>query len=322
MTDLKPMELGEIVDRAAAFWRAHWKRLYALFFAFNLLQYALIKGAQAVSGRWGGLGDVLGALRALTQNPAQLQQRAPAASAGLVVVLGLLLFTTLFVTTAAAHWVLPAFLGTPGRVIDGVKHATKKAGTLAGLFLLALGWSVLVLVLCVLPGLAFAFAAGALGSMGLLIAAMVVMLLGFVGWGLWFFLRFALWGAVVASEEVSALGAFKRCDALTSGRVGAGLMGLVKMRLMVLITVVASMLLLISLISGAPVLILRGVYGNLLDAAAADVPPYLLVPAELLNLAVGAVMYPLYVAFQVIFYVDMRTRREGFDLELKLRSPA
>jgi hypothetical protein len=99
-------------------------------------------------------------------------------------------------------------------------------------------------------------------------------------------------------------------------------MGLVKMRLMVLITVVALLLLLISVISGAPIFVLRAVYGNLLDPAAGDVPAYLMVPAELLNLAVGAAMYPLYVAFQTIFYADMRARREGLDLELKLKELA
>ena len=49
------------------------------------------------------------------------------------------------------------------------------------------------------------------------------------------------------------------------------------------------------------------------------VPAYLMVPAELLNLAVSAVMYPLYVAFQTLFYADMRMRREGLDLELQLK---
>lgn len=316
------MELGEIVDRSASFWRANWKRLYGLFFAFNLLQYALIKGVQAIAGRWGGYADLFAMLRAMSESPGKVQQQAPATTIGLVVVMGLLLFVTLFFTTAAAHWVLPAFLGTPGRVSEGLKHAARRLGTLTGLFVLAMGWAVLVMVLFVLPGLVMAVVAGVLGSVGLVIGGTVAMMLGLLGWGLWFFLRFALWGPVVASEDVGALAAFRRCDTLTSGRVGPGLMGLVKMRLMILITVVATMLLLISLISGAPVLVLRGVYGNLFDPAAADVPAYLLVPAELLNLAVGAVMYPLYVAFQVIFYVDMRTRREGFDLELKLKAAA
>lgn len=316
------MELGEIVDRSATFWRANWKRLYALFFAFNLVQYALIKGVQAVSGRWGSYGDLLAAVRAMSQGQTAAQQQAPGATAALFGLMGAILFGTLFVTTAAAHYVLPTFLGEPARVADGVRHATRKLGTLLGLFFLALGWALLVMVLFMLPGILMGVAAGLAGSVGFLIAGMVVMTFGLIGWGLWFFLRFALWGPIVASEDVGALAAFRRCDALTSGRVGPGLMGLVKMRLMILITVVAMMLLLLSLISGAPVLVLRAVYGNLLDPSAGDVPAVLLVPAELFNLAVGAVMYPLYVAFQVIFYVDMRTRREGFDLELKLRKAA
>jgi hypothetical protein len=47
-------------------------------------------------------------------------------------------------------------------------------------------------------------------------------------------------------------------------------------------------------------------------------PPGLLVPLELAESALGAVFAPLYVVFQVFFYVDMRVRREGLDLALKL----
>lgn len=323
MTELRPMELGEIVDRSAQFWRAHWKRLYGLFFTFSLAQYILLKGGQAMVGRRSpSTGDLVTMLRTAAQNPEELQRQAPAASLGLSLVLGILLFGTLVMTTAAAHWVLPTFLGRPAKVLDGVAHAFKRITTLLLLFLLSVAWALVVLVLFLVPGVAVSVAGGVLLSPALLIVGMLVMLLGCIAWGLWFFLRFALWGPIAAAEDIGALGAFRRCSSLTSGRVGPGLMGLVKMRLMILISVVALLLLLISLISGAPILLLRGVYGNLLDPAAGDVPAYLMVPAELLNLAVGAVMYPLYVAFQTIFYVDMRTRREGWDLELKLGSSA
>ncbi len=319
---LRPMALGELVDRSAAFWRAHWKQLYLLFFTFSVAQYALLKGGQALMGNTSSLSHLISMLRAAAQNPAELQQKAPAWTASMTVVLALLMFSTLFVTTAAAHWVMPTFLGEPAKVADGLKHALRRFGTLAGLFGLAALWALVVFVLFQLPALGLAVVAGLLASPALLIVAMVLMVFTMLAWMMWFFVRFALWGPVVAAEPVGPLDAFRRCGALTSGRVAPGLMGLVKMRLMVLITVVALILLLISLISSVPVLVLQGLYGNLFDEAAGEVPAYLLVPAELVNLAAGAVMYPLYVAFQVIFYVDMRTRREGLDLELALRKPA
>jgi len=321
-TALRPMELGEIVDRSASFWRAHWKKLYPLFFAFNIGQYALLKAGQALTGNSSSLSEVITMLRTAAQSPGQLPQKGPAALAGMAALVALLMFSTLFVTTAAARWVMPVFLGEPAKLTDGLKHAARRLGTLAGLFVLAIAWALLVFVLLQLPALGLGVVAGVLGSAGLLIVSLVLMVFMMLAWMMWFFLRFALWSPIVASEAVGPLAAFRRCDALTSGRVAPGLMGLVKMRLMILISVVALLLLLISLISSVPVLVLQGAYGNLLDPAAGEVPAYLLVPAELVNLAAGAVMYPLYVAFQVIFYVDMRTRREGLDLELKLARAA
>ncbi|MBK7860214.1 MAG: hypothetical protein IPJ65_16690 [Archangiaceae bacterium] len=320
MTDLRPLELGEIVDRSATFWRAHWRRLYGLFFVFSLAQYVLIKGGQSLVARVSPASrDLATMLRAALQDPQALQQQAPAVLLGLGLVLIVVLFGTQVTTTAAAHWVMPTLLGEKASVLDGVRYAVRRLGTLSGLFLLAIGWALLALVLFVMPAIALTIVSGLLASQVLAIIAVLLMGLGLLAWSLWFFLRFALWGPVVAAEPLSPLGAFKRCDALTSGRVAPGLMGLVKMRLMVLISVVAVVLLLISVISGAPIFVLRGIYGNLLDPAAGDVPAYLMVPAELLNLAAGAVMYPLYVAFQTLFYVDMRARREGLDLELQLK---
>jgi hypothetical protein len=49
----------------------------------------------------------------------------------------------------------------------------------------------------------------------------------------------------------------------------------------------------------------------------------MLVPAQLIQVFVGAMVGPLYVVFQVVFYLDMRVRREGVDLDLLAqRSPA
>jgi hypothetical protein len=322
MNDLRPMQLGEIVDRSASFWRAHWKRLWGLFFVFSLAQYILLKGGEAWLKRLGPGGDLFTMLANASNGTAAAQQ-PPEVLALMVGMIVAVMFGTLVMTTAAAHWVMPTFLGEPAKVVDGVTRTLRRLGTLTGLFVLALLWAVLVLAAFMVPGgLVLAagiyFASGALAIIGTATVG-----LGMIAWGLWFFLRFALWGPVVAVEDVGAFGAFRRCDTLTSGRVGKGLMGLVKMRLMVLITVVMLLLLLISLISGAPIFVLRGIYGNLLDPSAADVPAYLMVPAELLNLAVSAVMYPLYVAFQTLFYADMRMRREGLDLEVQLqRLPA
>ena len=70
-----------------------------------------------------------------------------------------------------------------------------------------------------------------------------------------------------------------------------------------------------------PALVVQGVYGNIFDPTHATpdaVPQALLVPAELLQVLVQSLFSPLYIAFAALFYVDMRVRREGLDLELAL----
>ena len=53
-----------------------------------------------------------------------------------------------------------------------------------------------------------------------------------------------------------------------------------------------------------------------------DAPELLLVPAELLQTVAQAAFAPLFVVFTSFFYADMRARREGLDLALKMEKPA
>src|SRR5437762_9351286 len=114
MTDLRPMQLGEIVDRSASFWRAHWKRLWGLFFVFSLAQYIVIKGGEALLKRFGPSGDLLTMLANATRGGAQAQQ-SPAVLALLAAMVLVVMFGTLVMTTAAAPWVMPTSLGEPAK---------------------------------------------------------------------------------------------------------------------------------------------------------------------------------------------------------------
>ena len=68
-------------------------------------------------------------------------------------------------------------------------------------------------------------------------------------------------GQILAIEDVGAWRAFRRADELSSGRVLAGFMGLVKVRLTVLITVMGGVLLLMSAVATIPTLIVGIIYG-------------------------------------------------------------
>ena len=138
---------------------------------------------------------------------------------------------------------------------------------------------------------------------------------------LWFAIRFILVSQIIAVEPLGALATFRRADALSSGRVSEGLLGLVKLRLTVLVTIVGTVLLIMSFVASLPTLFAGAAYGANFTAGntLGDVVPlWVLLPLQLLQSVMGAVLAPLYIVFQTFFYVDMRVRREGLDLELAL----
>jgi hypothetical protein len=81
----------------------------------------------------------------------------------------------------------------------------------------------------------------------------------------------------------------------------------------------------VSFVSGLPAWVVRFAYGNPFDPAAAaanPVPQALLVPVELLQVVGQSFFTPLGLVFSAMFYLDMRMRREGLDLERRLDARA
>jgi hypothetical protein len=324
------MELGEIIDRSATFWRSHWRRLYGLFFGFGLVEYVLLKLAQVVQARIAPLSrGGAAALEAAKSDAVEFGRQQVLGGAAIGAALFIILFVTLLQTAAASRYIMPVVLGQSADPFAGVRHVLRRLGTIVGAFMLALLWSAMLLVVFLLPAGAFVGISLTWESQAPRIAFVLLALLwaslAVVTWFLWCFLKFAPLPQVLGLEDRSSLETFRRTSALTKGRIGPGLLGLVKVRLTVLITIVGLMLAMIGLVGSAPVLALQVIYGNIFDPLHATpdaVPQALLVPAELVNIAVQSIVAPLYVAFQVMFYVDMRTRREGLDLELKLQQGA
>ena len=63
MSTLKPLGLGELLDRSVGFWRSNWKALFQLVVGFQLIEYIFVAFAQSGS-RWlfplGFLGSCAG----------------------------------------------------------------------------------------------------------------------------------------------------------------------------------------------------------------------------------------------------------------------
>jgi hypothetical protein len=328
-SDLRPLGLGEIIDRSATFWRKHLKHLFLLSFGFNLLTYILTKAMQLA------MQSTIQLLQGAAKGEGDMEAVLVGYGQFLVVTAGTLVATFWLYwlsTLVVARYVVPAQLGEPVPPAEGVRRGLKRLGSFTGAYALSLLWGLGANLLMALPGVLVTGAGAAmlglsndpgarLGGGIVLAVGLLLVMLGVVGGLLWYLLRFSLLGPVLAMEELSAVAAFRRSGQLLSGRVAPGFTGRVKVRAMILVTVVSVILIAVSVLSGLPALIVQFTYGNPLDpvaAAANPVPQSLLVPAELLQVVGQAVFSPLGLVFYALFYLDMRVRREGLDLEQRL----
>lgn len=334
-SQLRPLALGELIDRSATFWRAHLKPLFLLCLGFELVNYTLSKGVLLLMER---------AFPILQGGPA-LQARANLDPIGTLGELGLsflslsalalyLLWSYWLALMAVTRYVMGAQLGEPVRPMESFKHALGRMGSLTGAFLLSLLWALGMGLLMVMPGgilmvagaVTLATQSGSMTVVGSLLLGIGGLLaaLGALAAILYYFLRFAVLAPVLVMEDGGAFRSFGRSGRLMSGRVEPGIMGLVKMRGMVLTTVVAGILFAVSIVSGLPAWLVRLVYGNPLDptSAANAVPETLLVPVELLQAVGQSFFTPLGLVFYAMLYLDLRMRREGLDLERRLDARA
>ncbi|MBZ4416374.1 hypothetical protein K8638_07745 [Myxococcus sp. RHST-1-4] len=320
-----------MIDRAATFWRAHFKPLFVLSFGFSLVNFIATKATTLAIQRLAPLlysGDA--------QSRSELDPMTLLGDAGVAMALWAVLFVFLFwsywlATLTASRYVVSVHLGEPVRPGDALRRAFSRVGPLTGAYVISLGWSTLVTLLFLVPGavvaglgIAAAVASGSnvlgavLGGVGALLAG-----LGLIAAMLWYFLRFLLLPPVMAMEDVGAWEAFRRSGALLSGRVEPGFLGRVVVRAMVLYTVMSLILISVQLVSQIPTWLVLAQYGSPFDAGTLSrTPQYLLVPAELLQVAAQACFTPIYFVFCSIFYLDMRVRREGLDLERRMEAPS
>ncbi len=330
MIDLRPLSLGELVDRSASFWRANWLALFKLYLGFQLGQFVLIKAWELAIGRWFPLAR--GGQRmidALQNEPEEAFRQLGAMVIGLTAIATVYLVINLFSGVATTHFTWPRMLGGASTVSESLSRAVARAPTILAFFVLMIGWTLGVTALWMAPG-GLLVGLGVFlerGPISVVVVSLGVLLMTFGSFLalVWFVLRFLLAAQVLALEDVGALGVFRRSAALSSGRVEPGLLGLVKVRLAVMVTVLGMILTLVSVAFSFPALIIQGSYGNVLDpmhATPEAVPQLLMVPAQLLQVVAQSVVGPLFAVFAVVFYADMRVRREGLDLELKLKAGA
>jgi hypothetical protein len=315
MEQLRPLTLGEIIDRAVSFWRQRWRPLFVIYLGWALAGYAVFKASGLIVERYfpevKALTGSLAELKVMRQaDPIVLLKGAGVLSAGLLlyVLIGSL------GSVSVTRYAMLEYLGMKVAPRDAIREGARRSGSAVGLFLMSMVWTGLVTLLSMVPG--GALMALSVRNDSVLGATLggLLMLGGLLVAVLWSILRFFLSSQLVAMEDVSLWRLFVRSGQLTSGRVGPGVIGFVKLRLTVLLTVMGLVLMLVSMIGSTPTFILQAAFYP------APIPWFVGVPAELVDTVFTALISPVYVVFQTVVYLDMRVRREGLDLKLKLSS--
>ncbi len=316
------------MDRAASFWRSHWKALFQLYLAFHLAGYVLLKLLVWAMRTWFPLLEGgLALASAMERNPIEVARQFAVGAAMGVPVLCAYVWVLWVASIAASRYVLRESLGETPSVGGSVRYAFVRLGPATRSLVLVM---LLVIAVCIAVVIAVAFPIGLgaalLGSR----AGVLFALLGFVAGFflfllafLWFVLRFLLIAPVLAMEDLGAVASLKRCGQLVSGRIAPGFINRVKVRATVLVTVMMLVLLVVTSLGIIPSMFVTFSYSKLWDPAhysPSSVPERLLIPAELFQVAVQSLFGPLYIALACMFYLDMRVRREGLDLELKLEA--
>ncbi len=331
--DLRPLALGELIDRSAIFWRAHLVPLFALCLGFELINYIFAKSITLILEHSNAFMQGNKVVQArIQEDPTSMLGDAGMLMIYLTALWLVLIWSYWLATLVMTRYVVPLQLGESARPADGLRRGLNRLGSFTGAYLLSLLWGLGIGLLLVLPG-GILFGLGlVLGRSGassgaqllgviLAVGGVLVSSLGGLAAFLWYFLRFALLAPVFAMEDLSAIAAFRRSGALISGRVAPGFTGRVKVRAMILFTAVSGIMIAVTLIFSLPSWIVRGAYGHLSDPSAVTahpIPQALLVPVELFQVLGQSIFTPLALVFSAMFYLDMRMRREGLDLERRL----
>lgn len=301
---LRPLRLGEILDRTAQLYRRNFLTFAgtaAAPTAITVLLFAAAGGAGAGFGhRLVNAGNAPGVL-----------------AAGLVLFL-LVAIPVITVATVVAHAALTlaavgAHLGQPLKILAALKSVWPHFGRYLWLVILE------GLVLAGVPGVVAIVAVAAAGGLGALmgggaatgaligfvtflvvIAAVVYMIL--VG------LRIAMALAVCVVEDKPAWDSIKRAAGLSRGATG---------RIFVMFLLVWAISMVLSMIGYIPAAIAVGVTAAVGQGSKyADIA---LVVSQILNIltnfAMQTLITPVYVSALVLFYYDQRVRTEGYDIE-------
>ncbi len=291
---VQPLGVGEIMDRSFRLLRQYFWLFFviifvpqAVFFVVNLGVQFLISGdmPQHASGSlWAGFG----------------------VSAFLAVLIFLVL--QFWAQGALIHAVSETYLGHSTSIGASYGAMRSRLGRLIGTLIL---WSILVFGIPGLLAIGAAVLTPSLAMMGLSPIIVGILAVVFVILGLWLFttlfLNWLLADKVVVLEEMGWMKALRRSKELMKGRTEPGFWKSIKSK--------ASLILIVGFLIGIGIHLLFQLPGVVLGVV---FPEGLLITTVqgVLNMVAVSLATAYTAIAMILFYYDIRVRKEGFDLKM------
>jgi hypothetical protein len=300
---LRPLRLGEILDRTAQLYRRNLLTFAGTAAAPTAITVLVIAGA-------GGTGAALGR-QVSASNPFGL----PVLLLVLLILLGvpLILGTAVVSQAALTRAAVGAHMGQPLKILAALKSVWPRFWRylwlliLQGIVVAGIPCVILVGLIALISGLGV-FAAGSTVLAALVGFFTFVFFAAAIAYMILCALRIAMSLAVCVVEDKPAWDSIKRAASLSKGARG---------RIFVMFLLVWALCVVLSMIGYVPTAIVVGVasaagQGNRYAAIAVVVAEIVNI---LLNFTIQTLIMPVYVIALVLFYYDQRVRTEGYDIE-------
>jgi hypothetical protein len=299
-SDLRPLTIGELIDRTFQLYRRHFIQLFLFSALIYSLRFLLAVITAFLGWQQGG--------QQLFKNPKTLMLALPVYTAVLILMkLG---------EGALVYYVSELYLGRAPLLKDGFRSLRNRVWPML--------WTTFQKT--VVTTLAFSLAAGPFIVLGVkwrhltwqLVSSMLLASVVLLIPGLILAVRYLLTDQVVMLENGSGWPAVRRSSALIRYDPGLGFMYWGETRISILLLVIAVASILIGVMSSIPALISRipGLLHGNYTAMDMNIPTGVRVITHLLNFLGTSLVAPLFAVVKTAFYYDVRIRKEGFDLEI------
>lgn len=297
---LRPSTLGEILDRTASLYRAH-------FLAFLGIA---APPAAVVLGCFGGM-----VLLASASGPKPEQAMATGLGVIGIMLVGLPLYLGASALSAAAmaHAGSAAFHEEAITIRGSYRVAWKHGWSFLGLYVLeALLIAAPPFVVGILASVAMGVIAVAAGGAGSAAGAVLVLvMMGAAAiYMVWMLLQIVLAFPAAVVEEAGPATALKRAWGLCAGT---------RLRILVLYLLGIVISWIVSFILMLPLFMVAAIPGMSSPAKSRLLGTIVIIGMYGISFVVQALTKPIYGIAAVLFYYDQRVRKEGFDVELLMR---